>query len=79
MSHVVMIMMLRQNKSQANGRLQCCHTQIKHVKGSPTSRPCSSAAWTFRGVVHAEFVPPGQAVSQVFYLEVLKRLCNSVR
>ena len=27
-----------------------------------------------RGVVHYEFVPTGQTVNQVFYLEVLKRL-----
>ena len=26
-----------------------------------------------------EFVPPGQTVNQQFYLEVLKRLCNSVQ
>lgn len=32
-----------------------------------------------RGVVHMEFVPPGQTVNQAFYLEVLKRLRNSVR
>lgn len=32
-----------------------------------------------RGVVHSEFVPPGQTVNQAFYLEVLKRLRNSVR
>jgi len=26
------------------------------------------------GIVHKEFVPPGQIVNQQFYLEVLKRL-----
>jgi len=29
--------------------------------------------------VHKEFVPPGQTVNQQFYLEVLKRLRESVR
>jgi [histone H3]-lysine36 N-dimethyltransferase SETMAR len=32
-----------------------------------------------RGVVHSEFVPPKQTVNQAFYLEVLKRLRNSLR
>jgi len=31
------------------------------------------------GFVHKEFVPPGQIVNQQFYLEVLKRLRDSVR
>jgi len=31
------------------------------------------------GIVHKEFVPPGQTVNQQFYLKVLKRLCDSVR
>lgn len=32
-----------------------------------------------KGVVHMEFVPPGQTVNQTFYLGVLRRLRNSVR
>jgi len=30
------------------------------------------------GIVHKEFVPPGQTVNQQFYLKVSKRLCDSV-
>jgi len=29
-----------------------------------------------RGIVHKEFVPQGQTVTGVFYVEVLKRLCH---
>jgi len=31
-----------------------------------------------KGVVHSEFVPPGQAVNSKFYVEVLKRLKQRV-
>ena len=31
------------------------------------------------GIVHKEFVPPGQTVNQQFYLEVLKILRDRVR
>ena len=32
-----------------------------------------------RGIVRYKFVPTGQTVNQVYYLEVLKRLCEKVR
>jgi len=32
-----------------------------------------------RGIVHYEFVPTGQTVNQVYYLEVLERLREKVR
>jgi len=31
------------------------------------------------GIVHSEFVPNGQTVNQAFYLQVLKRLLDTVR
>ena len=30
------------------------------------------------GIVHKKFVPPGQTVNELFYLKVLKRLCDGV-
>ena len=33
----------------------------------------------FRGIVHREYVPPGQTVNQQFYLVVLRRLRENVR
>ena len=32
-----------------------------------------------KGIVHKEFVPPGQTVNAAFYVEVLKRLRENVR
>ena len=32
-----------------------------------------------RGVVHYEFVPTGQTINQVYYLEVIERLSEKVR
>ena len=32
-----------------------------------------------RGIVPYEFVPTEQTVNQVYYLEVLERLCEKVR
>jgi len=32
-----------------------------------------------KGIVHCEFVPTGQTVNQVYYLEVLERLYEKVR
>jgi len=32
-----------------------------------------------RGIVHQEFIPPGQTVNQEFYLDVLRRLRENVR
>ena len=39
----------------------------------------SFAFFGIRGIVHYEFVPTGQTVNQVYYLEVLKRLREKVR
>ena len=38
-----------------------------------------SCFFDVRGIVHSEFVPPGQTVNQSFYLEVLRRLRHDLR
>ena len=38
-----------------------------------------SSFFDANGIVHKEFVPPGQTVNQQFYLKVLKGLCDSVQ
>ena len=38
-----------------------------------------AAFFDIRGIVHYEFVPTGQTVNQVYYLEVLERLREKVR
>lgn len=32
-----------------------------------------------KGLIHHEFVPPGQTVNMVFYLQVIKRLSHRIR
>ena len=41
--------------------------------------PCSSFFFYSKGIVHKEFMPPGQTVNQTFYLQVLERLRNRDR
>lgn len=75
-SHGVMVMRLRKNKSQASGKLQCCHAQTA-LKWSPTSEHI--CFFDVRGVLHAEFVPQGQSANQAVSSEGLKRFCNNLR
>lgn len=65
-SHGVMVMSLRKNKSQASGKLQCCHAQKAHQVKS------NLCFFDVRGVLHAEFVPQGQSANQAVSLDVLK-------
>ena len=52
-------------------------------KSKTSEVKCENNAHCFffdiRGIMHWEFIPPGQTVNQEFYLEVLRRLRENVR
>ena len=71
------VMVWKQNKHRASGKLLILQKQRRPNRFNQMLRPC----WLFfyaNGIVHKEFVPPGQTVNQQFYLKVLKRLRDSV-
>ena len=54
--------------------------QPKHSRWSKSKSQNNVAEFFYiRGIVHYEFVPTGQIVNQVYYLEVLERLREKVR
>ena len=68
----------KQNKHWANGK----HTNSPKAKKAWQVRSNDIMFFSFfyaDGIVHKEFVPPGQTVNQQFYLKVVKRLCDSIR
>ena len=49
---------------------------------NPEGRPISARLITFfdsKGIIHREFVPTGQTITDAYYLEVLKRLMARIR
>lgn len=55
------------------------HAQSRTIKFVKLSQRCCWPFLDIRGIIHYEFVPTGQTVNQVYYLEVLKRLREKVR
>jgi len=53
--------------------------QFPMTKNQIKSQTMLQTFFDVRGIVHYEFVPTGQTVNQVYYLEVLERLCEKVR
>jgi len=78
MSHGAMAMTLKQKPSLPNGSRLSLHVRRRRGKVGATSRSC----WLFfdhEGIVHHEYAPPGQTVTKDYYIEVLRRLRDSVR
>jgi len=69
---------LKRSGKVHNGRLPIPHDQKCTVSPNQASKQC---CWIFyiRGIVHYEFVPTGQIVNQINYLEILERLREIVR
>ena len=61
-----------------NGRLPITHDQ-KIPSVQITSQNNVADFFYIRGIVHYKFIPTGQTVNQVYYLEVLGRLHEKVR
>jgi len=51
----------------------------KIAPGEVKSEDNADLFYGSKGIVHKEFVPPGQNVNAVFYLGVLKRLVRRIR
>ena len=69
----------KQNKHRANRKLPILQNQRRPDRFDQMLRSCWLVFFYANGIVHKEFVPPGQTVNQQFYLRALKRLRDSVR
>ena len=65
---------LKRSGKVPNGRLPIPHDQKNFVSPNQQSKQCCSLFFYIRGIVLYEFVPTGQTVNQVCYLEVLGML-----
>jgi len=68
----------RQNAKVWSGTLQTLPVPRKRESANPKSNRCSFVLFDSQGIVHKEFVPPGQTVNQTFYREVLERFTKMV-
>ena len=78
MKHGCMVMTLRLSSSSRSGSRQIHRGRKKRVKFAAMSSPVYRF-FDIQGIVHKEFVPPGQTVNGKFYCEVLKRLKEGIR
>ena len=69
----------KQNAHRAKGKLLILQNQRRPDRFDQMLTSCWLVFFYAKGIVHKEFVPPGQTVNQQFYLKVLKTLRDSVR
>jgi len=69
---------LKRSGKMHNGRVPISHNQ-KVPSVQITIQNNVADFFDIRGIVHYEFVPTGQTVKQVHYLEVLERLREKIR
>ena len=72
----------RQNNSRHSGRVPRLHDHPRPKKGRQVRSKKKVMLLPFfdsEGIVHNEYAPDGQTINKEFYLEVLRRLCASVR
>jgi len=69
---------LRPNNLRANGRRPLHRDRKKARQVRSNAKMMLIAFFNVRGIVHHEFVPPGQTGNQEFYLEFLRRLRETV-
>ena len=73
------VMTREQNKHWANEKFLILQNQRRPDRFNQMLRSCWLVFFYANGIVHKEFVPPGQTVIQQFYLQALKRLRDSVQ
>jgi len=76
MNHGCTITTQKQSSSFCNGRRR--PLRKKCAKFTATSSQCRSFFFDIRGIVHKEFVPPGQTVNGNFYCKVFGQLRENV-
>jgi len=60
--------------------MEDCPTTEKNISVQIKSQNnVADISWILRGIVQYEFVPTGQTVNQVYYLEVLERVRDKAR
>ena len=69
---------LKRSDKVQNGRLPFLQDQKCSVSPNQVSKNVAGFFY-IRGIIYYEFVPTGQTVNQVYYLEVLERLREKVR